>query len=162
MAKGKKGFKGPKDPFADLSEDFRSAVEGSSREEIESRIVKVVLDDVTLRKAKKDDQDLKEKQEAASFAAGIYRDGFKANKLKIEFMKKALDDKGGPINHANIDDLLHKIKNPGGGLKLSGAKLSDGHHVADLATKAPEEPAKKAKSNGGCIFDAEAPETSPE
>lgn len=88
--------KGPKDPYSDLQDDFKDAVAQSSREEIEKRISDVALYDVELRKQKKEDQDLKEKAEAYKEASAIYREGFKSNKLKIEFCKRVLDDKGGP------------------------------------------------------------------
>ncbi len=93
MAKGFK--KGPKDPFADLTPEFRDAVTDSTREEIENRIAEVALADVELRTMKEDDQDLAEKAEAHKEAGAVYRDGFKSNKLKIKFMKQVLDDKGG-------------------------------------------------------------------
>jgi hypothetical protein len=104
MPRGVKGSGKPKDPFEDLTTDFKDAIAGSSREEIERRIVKVVMDDVDLRKAKKDDQDLKEKQEAFKEASAIYRDGFKSNKLKIEYMKRVLDDKGGVTGKVKLPE----------------------------------------------------------
>jgi hypothetical protein len=98
----RKGFKKVVDPFADLPSDWREAVAGSSREEIQFRIAKVALDDAELRRLKKEDEHLKECAEQYKDASAMYREGFKTNKLKIEYMKKALDDKGGPtqvVNH---------------------------------------------------------------
>lgn len=92
----RKAMKGPKDPFQDLTEDFKDAVAQSSREEIEKRISDVALYDVELRKQKKEDQDLKEKAEAYKEASAIYREGLKSNRIKIEYCKRVLDDKGGP------------------------------------------------------------------
>lgn len=84
------------DPFSDLDGDWKDAAAGSSREEVQQRIAAVALNDVELRRLKKEDQHLKECQEAYKDASARYRDGFKQNKLKIEFLKRVLDDKGGP------------------------------------------------------------------
>jgi hypothetical protein len=92
----RKGFKKNTDPFSDLDSDWRDAVTNSSREEIERRVAKVALDDNELRKLKKEDEHLKECAEQYKDAGATYREGFKQNKLKIEFLKRALDDKGGP------------------------------------------------------------------
>lgn len=97
----RKGFKKVTDPFEDLPVDWKDAVAQSSREQIQQRIAKVALDDVELRKVKKEDQDLKEKAEAYKDASAIYREGFKANKLRIEFCKRVLDDKGGATGLAS-------------------------------------------------------------
>lgn len=91
------------DPFSDLDGDWKDAVASSSREEIQQRIAAVALNDVELRRLKKEDQHLKECAEAYKDASAVYRDGFKQNKLKIEFMKRALDDKGGPTK--SVDDV---------------------------------------------------------
>lgn len=93
------------DPFSDLDSDWKDAVASSDRVEIESRISKVACNDVELRKMKKEDQHLKECQEAYKDASAVYRDGFKQNKLKIEFLKRALDDKGGPTTTAASETL---------------------------------------------------------
>ncbi len=100
----KKGFSGPKDPFDDLGSDFKDAAAGMSREQLEHRIAEVALNDVELRKAKKEDEDLKEKAEIHKEAAAVYRDGFKANRLQIEYMKRVLDDKGGPTKAPSKED----------------------------------------------------------
>jgi len=93
--KGSKN-KEAKSPFADLDSDWKDAVAGLDRTEIESRIAAVAIADSDLRKMKKEDQHLKECAETYKEAGAQYRDGFKANKLKIEFLKQALNDKGGP------------------------------------------------------------------
>jgi len=87
---------GPKNPFADLDSDWREAVAGLDRTEIESRIAAVAIADSDLRKMKKEDMHLKECAETYKEAGEQYREGFKMNKLKIEFLKQALNDKGGP------------------------------------------------------------------
>lgn len=98
--------KGPKDPFETLTSDFKDAVAQSSREEIEHRIATVAVYDSELRKQKKEDQHLKECAEAYKDASEVYREGFKINRLKIEFMKRVLDDKGGlTSNDSNSDSL---------------------------------------------------------
>lgn len=92
----RKGFKKVNDPFSDLDSDWRDAVSNSSRDEIQHRIAKVALDDSDLRKDKKEDQHLAECANTYKEAGERYRNGFKENKLKIEFLKRVLNDKGGP------------------------------------------------------------------
>lgn len=84
-----------KDPFEDLDTDFKEAVAGMANDEIRERIAKVALDQMELMEAKKQDQDLTDKKEAYSEANAIYRDGTKMNKLRMEFCKRVLGDKGG-------------------------------------------------------------------
>lgn len=100
----RKGFKKNTDPFSDLPADWRDAAATLSRDEIQFRIAKVAMDDSDLRKMKKDDMHLKECAEAYKDASAQYREGFKTNKLKIEFLKRALDDKGGPTK--SVEDTV--------------------------------------------------------
>lgn len=90
----KKGA-GPKDPFEALSEDFRNTIAALSREDIRARIAQVALDQAELMEAKDKDIDFQNAKEQAREAGAVYREGTKMNKLKIEFAKRVLDDKGG-------------------------------------------------------------------
>lgn len=90
----KKGA-GPKDPFEALPDEFRDAIANLSREDIRSRIAQVALDQAELMEAKVKDVDFESAREAAKEAGAVYREGTKMNKLKIEFAKRVLDDKGG-------------------------------------------------------------------
>lgn len=84
-----------KDPFIDVPEEFKDAIVGMSVEEIKRRIAQVALDQVELMKAKKEDGDLLEKKEAYKEAGQGYREGTKLNRVKIEFCKQIIDNKGG-------------------------------------------------------------------
>jgi Flp pilus assembly CpaE family ATPase len=84
-----------KDPFEDVDSDFKDAVASMSTDEIRSQIVKVSINQMELMEAKKEDQDLSDKREAYNDANSIYRDGTKQNRLKLEFCKRVLGDKGG-------------------------------------------------------------------
>lgn len=102
----RKGFKKQVVEFADLESDWKDAVAQSSREEIERRIAKVAIDDSDLRKEKKEDQHLKECANTYKEASARYRDGFKMNKLRIEYMKQILENKGG---QASLNDAVSKL-----------------------------------------------------
>lgn len=87
--------KAEKDPFATVPEEFKDAVQGMSADEINARIAQVAKDQVDLMKAKKEDQDLEEKKVAYREAGQVYREGSKLNRVKIEFCKAILEQKGG-------------------------------------------------------------------
>jgi hypothetical protein len=84
-----------KDPFEALNSDFKDAVAVMPEAEIRNRISEVAIANEELRKAKKDDQDLEEKREALKYANEPYREGEKLNRLKIQFCKRVLEDRGG-------------------------------------------------------------------
>lgn len=86
---------GPRDPFADISEDFRNMVDAQSRDDIKKTICQVTLDQLELMDAQKDDEDYQTLKEQFREAGAVYRDGTKANALKIQYAKKALEGKGG-------------------------------------------------------------------
>lgn len=90
MAKAEK-----KEQFADLSDEYKSAIDAMTRDEIKKRVAEVALENAALMKAKKDDGDLAEKRELYREAGSVYRDAAKQNKLKIEYAKAVLDSKGG-------------------------------------------------------------------
>lgn len=83
-----------KDKFADLDSDFKDAVAGMNEAEIRDRIAKISLDQAALLEAKANDIDLKTKREEANVAGAIYREGSKMNRLRIEYVRRVLDDKG--------------------------------------------------------------------
>lgn len=95
MPKKKFAPKGPKDPFDDLPAEFKDAVAAASRAAIRDKIATISLDQAELMEAKKKDTDLEKARETAREAGAIYREGTKMNKLKIEWAKRCLDDKGG-------------------------------------------------------------------
>jgi hypothetical protein len=87
-------MKNADDPFAALPEEFRDQMASSSPEEIKAEIAKIAMADQDLRQAQKDDQDLADKKEQVKYANEPYKDGFKANRLRISYLKQVLEDKG--------------------------------------------------------------------
>lgn len=88
-------FKKPKKgKFDDLPSDFKDAVAQSSPEEINKRIAEIAKASEELAKAQDDDQDYQEKKEALKEAGAVYREGKKANRLKIQYAIQVLGDKG--------------------------------------------------------------------
>ncbi len=87
-------FKGPKDPYEDLDGDFKDAVSSMKDEEIRARIAKVAMDQQALEEAKKNDEDLKQRQDAVKVAMEPYREGKKACQLRIKFCRMVLDSRG--------------------------------------------------------------------
>lgn len=83
-----------KDPFDALPEDFKDAMASASPELIKDTIAKVAMADADLRKAQEEDEDLASKKEQVKFASEPYREGFKMNRLKINYLKQVLEDKG--------------------------------------------------------------------
>jgi|SRR5882757_11533482 len=91
-----------KDPFAEISSEWKDAVMQSNEEEVRKRISEVALNDEALSKAKESDSDLKMKQAEAKVANAVYRDGFKANRLKIKFAKQVLEGQGKPAGESGL------------------------------------------------------------
>jgi len=89
-----------KDKFADLEEEFRAKVQGSSDAEIKTLTAEATLNHAELMAQKEKDQDLKEARERASEAGAIYREGTKRYKLKVGFCKLVLETRGKPAGDA--------------------------------------------------------------
>jgi DNA polymerase III delta prime subunit len=94
MPRPRKNFGEKKDPFEELDEDFKNSIQAMDEADIRRRISDVALADAALRIAKDDDMDLQKAKEVAKEAGAIYREGAKANKLKISFCKRVLEDRG--------------------------------------------------------------------
>jgi hypothetical protein len=83
-----------KDPFEDLDGEFKNAVAAMSELEIRQKISSVALNQVALLEAKDNDEDFQQKKEASKVAGAVYREGTKMNKVRIQFCKRVLEDKG--------------------------------------------------------------------
>ena len=83
-----------KDQFADLSDEFKDAVAGSSVDEIRKRISDVALLDCTTKALLKEDGDVAQAREALKQLMEPYRADIKSFKLQIAYCKQVLDDKG--------------------------------------------------------------------
>lgn len=79
-----------KDPFASLDEEFKAAVPTMTSEDIKRRVADIALELDRLLEAKKEDQDLQKKLEAAKEAGAIYREGQKGARLRIRFAQTVL------------------------------------------------------------------------
>lgn len=88
-------FTAPKDPFADLPDDFRDAVDAADRDGIRKLIAEAAIAQAELMEAQAQDEDYKLLKEQAREAGAVYRDGTKTNKLKIKYAKMVLEGKGG-------------------------------------------------------------------
>lgn len=83
-----------KDKFSDLPDEFKDAVHGASREEIDHRIAEIAKSTEELLMSQERDVDYQDKKAAFKEAGAIYRDGKKANRLKIQYCLQVLGDKG--------------------------------------------------------------------
>lgn len=84
-----------KDLSEQISEDFRDTVERADRDTIKQIICQVTLDQLELMEAQAQDEDYQNLKEQAREAGAIYREGTKANSLKIKYAKQILESKGG-------------------------------------------------------------------
>lgn len=102
---GKRGrpAKGKFDDLKDIDQEFMSAVESKSDEEVHAMIAQVALNDAALTAAKKLDEDLKEKKEAAKFANEPYSKGAKMNKLRIAYARQVLNLRGKESGDSGIE-----------------------------------------------------------
>jgi hypothetical protein len=83
-----------KNPFADLSDEFKAAVDSMNIDEIKKRVAEVSLSQCEIMAAKKLDEDYISKKELAKEAGAVYRESTKQNGLKISYCKSVLDAKG--------------------------------------------------------------------
>ncbi len=92
MAKfGKKKKKGP---FDSLPTEFKDAVAAEDLQAIKARLSDIAKAEEANQAAKNADEDLNKKKEQAKIAGEVYREGTKANKLKVKFIITVLADKG--------------------------------------------------------------------
>ncbi len=83
-----------KGPFDDLDSDFKTSIEGMKDDEIKAKIFEVACNEVDNLKAKKDDQDLKDKKESAKMAGETYTESTKFNRMRIGYAKFILEARG--------------------------------------------------------------------
>lgn len=81
-------------PFADLDQDFKDVVANMKDEEIRAKISEIAINEHENREAKKADTDLEQKKEQYRIAGEIYREGSKANKIRVEFCYDVLQSRG--------------------------------------------------------------------
>jgi hypothetical protein len=68
---------------------------------IRAEISQIALNNEALSRLKEEDEDLKEKKDAAREAGAIYRDGAKQNKLQIRYLRDTLKSRGKDAGEPN-------------------------------------------------------------
>lgn len=89
----KRGRK-PKDPFAEVPQDFRDAMMSADDKTVNDRIAEIAKNDAALQEAKDKDEDLKSIRSQLKVAGAVYSEGKKANKQKIMYLRKILEGRG--------------------------------------------------------------------
>lgn len=94
-ANAKRGRGRPKaTPESVLGEEKIAEYMGMTTENLQGEVVRVVRAQQDLDRAKEEDSDLKEKQEAYKEASVVYADGKKNNKARLEALVGILDSRG--------------------------------------------------------------------
>lgn len=102
---GRKGYsKKPKNPFAAISSTWREAVDGMNREEVQARITTTTIDHAKLMAAKKLDEDLIRAAKEHAECGKVYREGERDFRLKVEYLRRRLDDLGGSTGAVAKDE----------------------------------------------------------
>jgi hypothetical protein len=91
MAKGKQP---KKDKYDDLTDEFKSKVEGSSDDQLIEILGEVAKAEELNRRCKEDDTDLASKKEQYDEANAGYKESTKANRLKTRFVYDLLRARG--------------------------------------------------------------------
>lgn len=89
-----KGVKNKKSKFDDLSPEFKSSIDGASKEDLQSKLAEVAKNLELNSAAQKADPDLAAKKQAVKDAGAGYAEAKKAQRLKAEYLIVALSDKG--------------------------------------------------------------------
>lgn len=95
-------FRGPKDPFSKLDDEFKEAVAHMQEPEARDRIAKITMDTAALLAQKSNDQDLKAKQSIAREAGAVYREATKMNGLRVELLRRRLGELGKPNGESPV------------------------------------------------------------
>lgn len=85
-----------KDPFKDLSQDFKDTVDALGNDEVSARkmIAEIALNNAALVEAQLADEDLAEKKEAVRMAMESYTPSYKAFKTQISYIRAHLASNG--------------------------------------------------------------------
>jgi len=83
-----------KDPFADLDDAFKAAVQESDDATIRTKITDAALFRVQVEEARKADVDLQMKKDVFHEADAPYKDDVKAANMKIQYCREVLKSRG--------------------------------------------------------------------
>lgn len=78
----------------DLDQFFLESIQGSDSEKLKDELIKLDKYEGELISQKEDDEDLKQRQEEAKEAGRVYTEGFKAIKLKRQYILRMMSDQG--------------------------------------------------------------------
>ena len=92
--------------FESLGDEWRDNIKGKDSEAIKLEIGRVAMASAALKLAQKADTDLANLKEQVQVAGAVYKDGLKANDIKIEYMIDQLNYRG--VEIPSIDDFLRK------------------------------------------------------
>lgn len=92
-----------KDKFDDLDKDFKEEAEKLDEGQLRTKISEIALNQEALMEAKEQDQDLAQKKEQAKEAGAVYREGSKANKLRVRYLRQMLDAKGKATGESGLE-----------------------------------------------------------
>jgi hypothetical protein len=87
-------FAKEKNPYSDLPEEFKDAIESGSDDELRRKVAEVAFAEQENQRMKADDADLAEKKAAAKMAGEQYSDATKMNRLKIKYAHSVLEARG--------------------------------------------------------------------
>lgn len=140
----------PKDPFADLDQEFKDAIDSGTYEEVCTKLAQVVVEHAELMEKKELDLDLKEKQEAAKAANEQYAESTKMNKLRIKYAKQSMEARGQrvPASNASLAERQAKreLRKLSDSLKADGASMTitmGGKELGTLGAVPPTKPGGK-------------------
>lgn len=101
---GKKRGPKIKDPYAEVPQEFRDTMMAADDKTINEKIAEIAKNNAALQEAKDQDQDLKDKKAAASEAGAVYREGAKACKQKIKYLRDILAGRGRDAGDAGLPE----------------------------------------------------------
>ena len=93
--RGRPKGSGKKSEFDMLDQDTQDEIARMTKEELKEMIGRVAMDSMNVKNNRDNDQDLKEKKEAASEAGKQYKEGLKRNDQRTKLAMRCLGDKGG-------------------------------------------------------------------
>jgi hypothetical protein len=101
---GKKRGPKTKDPYAEVPQEFRDSMMKADDKVINEKIAEIAKNNAALQEAKDQDEDLKDKKRTANEAGAVYREGAKACKQKIKYLRDILAGRGKDAGDAGLPE----------------------------------------------------------
>jgi Fe-S cluster assembly scaffold protein SufB len=83
-----------KEPFADLPDEWKDAIQQGKPEEIEKEIARLGIGEEENKKLKTEDEDLARCREEVKVAGEQYRAATKGYRLRMKFIMQVLESRG--------------------------------------------------------------------